>query len=226
MNEDNVIRVIRTLRQRALRRRKPTASQITYYAAMARAFQDERDAADSSVPRLLQETRPAEWRTLGSHPALRTMGALATLGQLFAVRLTEAPQEARAIAELAVAISEGLVEETVAPSVLAQARAHAWKDYGMALYASGMSKDAEEAFLAAERKLERFGALLHDLAIVKYHMAVCLQEMERFDESLRLLADCRDIFREHGDTRNEFQAALAEGLLLQRLGRSTPPISR
>lgn len=220
MNEDGVIRGLSMLQQRAQRRRKPTASQIARFAARARAFQNERDAADSSVPRLLQETRRHEWRTLVSHPALRTVGALATLGRIFAARLTGDPNEARAIAELAVAISEGLAEEAIAPLVLAEVRAHAWTDYGMALHALGRSKAAEEAYLAAGRKLEGFGVLLHDLAIVKYNMAACLQKMQRFDESLQLLADCRDIFRRHGDSRNELRAALAEGVLLQRMGRS------
>ena len=199
MHEDDVIRVLSVLQQRGQRRRRPTARQIAQFAAMARDVQNERDAADSSVPRLLQETRPAEWRTLVSDPALRTMGALETLGRIFAVRLTEAPQEARAIAELAVAISEGLAEDATPPAVLAHARAHAWKDYGIALHALGRSQDAEEAFLAAERKLERFSVLLHDLAIVKYHKAACLQELQRFDESLQLLADCREIFRKFGN---------------------------
>jgi tetratricopeptide (TPR) repeat protein len=217
MNEDDVLRGLRVLQQRAQRRRKPTAGQIARFAARARAFQDERDAADSSVPRLLQETRRNEWRTLVSHPALRTMGALATLGRIFAARLTGDPQEARAIAELAVAISEGWSETALTPSVLAEARARAWTHYGMALHALGRSKDAEEAFLAAARKLEGFGVLLHDLAIVKYHMAACLQKMQRFDESLQLLADCRDIFRERGDRRNGLRAALAEDAL--RLNR-------
>lgn len=186
---------------------------------MAREVQSERDAADSSVPRLLQETRRTEWRTLVRHPALRTMGALATLGRICAVQLTGDPQEARAVAELAVAISEGLAEEAIAPAVLAHARAHAWKDYGMALHALGRSKEAEEAFLAAERKLERFSVLLHDLAIVKYHMAACLQELQRYDESLQLLAECRDIFRQYGDSRNGLRAGRAERVLLQRMGR-------
>jgi tetratricopeptide (TPR) repeat protein len=65
--------------------------------------------------------------------------------------------------------------------------------------------------------LEGRGTLDHDRALIRLALAVTLQEIEQFDDSLALLADCKRVFRQYGDTRNMIVATFAHGVLLQRM---------
>lgn len=193
--------------------------RLEHFAATARRLEQERAAAAGTVERLLRETPRADWPALAEHAQLQTCGALERLGNLFADTLTKDPVHANAIAELAVAVAEGLAPDSYPAVILAQLRAHAWKDLGKALRFVGRNHDSISAFDTAEQKLDGHGALAHDRAIVRFNLAMSLQELERFNESLKLLVECKHVFRDHGDTRNVVLCGLAEGVLLQRLCR-------
>lgn len=58
-------------------------------------------------------------------------------------------------------------------------------------------------FGTAERHLDASrGALAHDVAIVRFNLAMSLQEVARYDESRSLLAESKQVFRDHRDVRN------------------------
>jgi tetratricopeptide (TPR) repeat protein len=65
--------------------------------------------------------------------------------------------------------------------------------------------------------LERYSVLAHDRAIVRFNLAMSLQELDQFEESRLILAECKQVFDDHSDTRNVILCAFAEGILLQRL---------
>jgi tetratricopeptide (TPR) repeat protein len=189
-----------------------------HIANTARRLRQERDLASQTVEPLLRRTPEDQWPSLVEHPELHTCGALERLSDIFSDTLNKQPLRAKAIAELAVCVAETM--DLVYPAlILAQIQAHAWKDHGKAMRFIGRNTEAIQSFHTAEQKLEPHGVLAHDRAIVHFNLAISLQEVERFDESLALLVDSREVFRDHGDTRNATLCGLAEGVLLQRMGK-------
>lgn len=180
----------------------------------ARGMKMEREAASNAVPRLL---RSLDWSELSEHPDLRTWGALEYLGKLINDSLSKDPKYALAVAELAVAVAISLPDHAYPPVGMAQMRAAAWKDLGRSLRVLSRYDEALSAFVAAEAEVTDFGALGHDLAIIRFNMVVALQEMNRYDESLALIPECKDLFRNYGDTDGFVLCGIAEGVLLQRL---------
>jgi tetratricopeptide (TPR) repeat protein len=192
--------------------------RLRHIANTADRLRQERDLASRTVEPLLHSTPENQWHLLVDDRELRTCGAVERLGNIFADTLTKQPLRATAIAELAVSLAEGM--DLVYPAIiLAQIQAHAWKDYGKAMRFIGRNTEAIQSFHTAEQKLEPHGILAHDRAIVHFNLAISLQEMKRFDESLPFLVDSREVFREHGDSRNAILCGLAEGVLLQRMGK-------
>jgi tetratricopeptide (TPR) repeat protein len=186
----------------------------------ARRLVQQRAAAPGIVDPLLQNTPRASWPVLAELPDLQTLGALERLANLFAEWLTKDAVHAKAIADLGVAVTEAMPGNAYPPPVMAQLRAYAWKDLGKALRFLGKNDEAIEAFTIAERHLEAGrGTLVHDLAIVRFNLAMSLQEVDRYDESRTILAESKQVFRNHGDLRNTILCGLAEGVLLQRLRR-------
>ena len=186
----------------------------------ARRLQQEREDAPGLVDPLIRNTHPDHWPALAELSELQKVGALERLGHHFAEWLTKDPVHAYAIAGLAVAVAEAIPSHSYPAIVIGQVRAHAWKDLGKALHFLGRNEEALGMFETAEQRLDAGrGTLAHDLAIVRFNMAMSLQELERFDDSRRLLAESKQVFREHGDTRNAILCGLAEGILQQRLRR-------
>jgi tetratricopeptide (TPR) repeat protein len=200
-------------------RRKRDRMSGRRYDALGRALEQERQVAGQIVEPLLRNTPRDRWPALSERPELQTVGALERLGNLFAATLTKDPIGAMAIAELAVAAAEGSGADSYPSPIAAQVRAHAWKDLGKALRFLGRNREALDAFDTAEEQAERFGVLAHDLVIVRFNRAMSLQELERFEESRALLAECKEVFDEHQDMRNVILCGFAEGILLQRLRR-------
>jgi tetratricopeptide (TPR) repeat protein len=190
------------------------------FGETARRLVQERAAAPRIVDPLLQHTPRTDRASLAELPDLHTLGALERLANLFAEWLTRDAVHAKAIADLAVSAAEAMPENAYPPPVMAQLRAYVWKDFGKALRFLGKNHEAIEAFATAERHLELGrGTLAHDLAIVRFNLAMSLQEVDRYDESRALLAESKQVFRNHGDRRNTILCGLAEGVLLQRLRR-------
>lgn len=200
-------------------RRKRNRLNARKYDTLGRGLEQERQAAGQGVEPLLRSTPRDQWPALSERPELQTVGALERLGNLFAATLTKDPIAAMAIAELAVAAAEDSGPDAYPAPIAAQVRAHAWKDLGKALRFLGRNREALDAFDTAEERAERYGVLAHDLAIVRFNRAMSLQELERFEESRSLLAECKEVFDGHGDMRNVILCGFAEGVLLQRLRR-------
>ena len=197
------------------RRRIPTLTRQQDYANLARKLADERTLAETLTDNLLQTTE--RWPDLVEHPSLRTIGALVHLGKVFAETLPRNPQRAYALAQLGVSLSENLPADTYPPPALAQAKAYAWRDLGTALRILGRHQDSIDALLAAEAALTPFLALLHDIALMRFSLAITYQEVDRFAESRQLLIESKEVFRAHADTHRYTLCVFAEGVLLQRL---------
>jgi tetratricopeptide (TPR) repeat protein len=118
-----------------------------------------------------------------------------------------------------VGVSEAMPDTAYPAVIVAQLRAHAWKDSGKALRSLAKNEAAIESFAVAEKLLEKQVSLAHDRAIVRFNLAMSFQELDRFEESREILSECKKVFHDHGDTRNAVLCAFSEGILLQRLGQ-------
>lgn len=199
--------------------RQPDPARVAEFAATARKLQQEREGAAATVTRLLAETPYAEWPKLAQREELRNSGALDELSREVVSRVDRVPLESLAIAQLGTAVADSLSASSYPVVVLAQIRAQAWKDRGLALCYLARYPEALEAFDRAEDALRPFGTLAHDRAIVQFARATTLQEAKRYDESFALLGECKTIFIDHGDTRRHLMCGIAEAALLHRMGK-------
>lgn len=182
-----------------------------------KGIQLERETASNVVPRIL---RNPDWSGLPEHSDLRTWGALEYLGNVVDTSLTRDPRYALAVAELAVAIADSLPDHAYPSVAMHQLRGLARKDLGRALRVLSRYDEALIAFRTAQVEIAKSAALAHDLALVTFNIVMALQEMGRYDESLALVPECKEVFRGHGDTDGFVRCGLAEAVLLQRLKRN------
>lgn len=200
-------------------RQRLDPARVREFGDTARRLQRERVEAAEVVEKMLKETPADEWPALAVRAELQTSGALEKLGNTVAQVLGSDPRRALAVAELAVSIAEAIPEDAYQAPILAQLRAYAWKDLGKALLYVGNHLKAIAAFDRAEAQVGGHSALVHDHAIIGYARAAALQEVNRHDESFALLAECKQIFRDHGDTKRVVLCGIAEGVALHRLRR-------
>lgn len=200
-------------------RRQPDPARVAEFAATARKLQREREVSRDVVSRLLAQTPYAEWPKLAEREELRNSGALDELSREVVSRVDRVPLESLAVAELATTVAATLPGDAYPHVVLAQLRAQSWKDRGLALCYLARYADALAALDRAEQILAPFGTLAHDRAIVHFARATTLQEANRFDESMALLANCKKVFSDHGDTRRHLLCGILEGMLLHRMAR-------
>lgn len=196
-----------------------TMTRAEHFASVAAKIERERIPAREAVHRLLKSTPEARWSQLAEHPELQTCGALEHLGNVFTDEYSRNPKRALAIAELAVSLAEGIRSSAYPPVILAQLKGIAWKDLGKVLSALNRNVESADALLRAESIVAERVALRLDLAVIRYNLAITYQELERFTESLQLLIECKEVFRQHGNTRFHVFCGFAEGVLLQRLRR-------
>lgn len=198
--------------------RRPDPARMAAFAETARQLQRERAMAEGLVTNILRDTPRASWPRLAERKELQTSGALERMGQEVEKRLDTDPREALAIAELAVAIAGSLAADAYPAIMLAQVRAHAWRDRGQALAYLGRYDEALRALDRAEDSLQAFGTLGHDRALVRFCRATMLQHVRRFDEAHTILDECRAVFRGYCDTKLYVKCTLATGILLARKG--------
>lgn len=198
-------------------RRRIDQARAREFAETARRLQRERAEAAELVERLLNETPAEQWPMLAERRELQTCGALERLGNTVAATLDTDPHRALAIAELSASLAEGILPSSYPHVVVAQLRAHAWKDVGHSLAYLARYDEALSALDRADASIAAYGALGHDYAIIQFVRAKTLLEIERHEESRTLLADCKKVFREHGDFRRLVLCGIAEGVLLHRL---------
>jgi tetratricopeptide (TPR) repeat protein len=197
------------------RKRSTLADVNAFMGRLAR----ERSEAISIVARFLRETPRNDIHTLAVQPQLQTIGVLDRLATIVGLQLTREPQYALAIAQLAVALSDALPVGAYPIVSYAQSRALARKELGKTLAFLGRHEEAVEAFENAQAETEEHGTLAHDRAIIRLNLAITYQELGRHDESCPLLAECKEVFRNHGDARLQALAGYYEGVGLQLLHR-------
>jgi tetratricopeptide (TPR) repeat protein len=198
--------------------RRPAPARVAEFAETARKLQQERATSEDIVSSALRDTPRAEWPRLAERSELHTNGALERLGQEIEKRRSNDPHEALAIADLASHIADAIANDAYPPVILAQLRAHAWKDHSLALSYLGRYEESLRALDRAESHLAAFGTLAHDRAIVGLCRATLLQHLRRFDEAQTILDECRQVFRSHGDSQTLMKCTLAIGNLLARRG--------
>lgn len=198
--------------------RRPDPARVAEFAETARRLQRERAVSEDVVSGALRNTPRAAWPRLCERSELHTSGALERLGQEVETRRSTEPREALAIAELASNIADALPDNAYPSIILAQLRAHAWKDRSQALSYLGRYEEALRALDRAEAHFEAFGTLAHDRAMVRLCRATLLQHLGRFDQAHTILDECSHVFRSHGDTQTYVKCTLAIGNLMVRRG--------
>jgi tetratricopeptide (TPR) repeat protein len=198
--------------------RRPDPARVAEFAETARRLQRERAVSEEIATAALREKPREMWRQLATRAELQTSGVLEWLGREVEQRRSRDPMEALALAELATSIADAIAPDSYPPIIVAQLRAHAWKDRGQALSYLARYDEALLALDQAENELDPFGSLGHDRAIVRFCRATALQHLRRFDEARELLHECRQVFRAHGDTSTYVKCTLAMGNLLVRTG--------
>jgi tetratricopeptide (TPR) repeat protein len=196
-----------------------SAKRAADFAALARQLADERSNAADRLTELLRTTPRDEWHRLAENPELHNNGALERLSKEVHTAIDRQPQDALDLSALGVSIAETLHDEQYPAVVLAQARAHAWKDRSQALAFNGKHEEALAAIHNAENILSTFGTLAHDRALVLLAKASALQLMGRYDEALPLLTEARGVFDSYGDQKLVVQSGITEGALLYRQRR-------
>jgi len=199
--------------------RKINALLFAQYQATAARLGAERVDSAKTVERLLQPIPRESLWTLTDHPDLQTAGALEKLAGLVTHHLNRDPQYALAIAQLAVSVADGLPDNTYPKPVMAQIRAIALKDLGKVTRTLARHQESIEILLRAVALLQDQPTLGHDLALVRLHLALTYQELDRFTEAFTLTRDSKQIFAAHSDAHMVFIAGITEGALLQRLAR-------
>ena len=196
--------------------RRPDPARIAEFAETARRLQHERAASEDLVTNALRDTPREAWPRLIERHELHTSGALERLGQEVDKRRSTDPREALAIAELATSIAGTIPDDAYPAIIIAQLRAHAWKDRCQALSYLGRYEEALGALDHAEREFDAFGTLAHDRALVRFCRAILLQHLRRFDEAQAILDECRKVFRSHADEQTYVKCTLAIGNLMAR----------
>lgn len=186
------------------------------FGFFARKLDEERSQADAIVrtiqndpERHLDLPLPAAWLTLGM--ADRLCDAART-------ELVRSPRRSQVLAQLAVAIAEGLPDSY--PRIMrAQFAAHAWKSLSNAYRIASRYESALVALDEADRRIADVPVLGYDRAVLALARGIVLSEMGRLDDVLHLLDAAHETFAEHQDARHVAQCDLVVGMTLHLLGR-------
>jgi tetratricopeptide (TPR) repeat protein len=199
----------------------PTArrSREREFTSVAARLERERDESSDVVARYLRDTPTEEWSRLAEMPDLRNNAALEQMSEEVRRRLHRKPREALAIANLSASIAESLPPSQYPGVVLAQLRGTAWKDRASTLRYLARHDEALEAAERGEEALAPFATLEFDRFIVRLVKGMILAQQERFEEAHAILSECRQVFREYGDTKRYVQAGLAEAGVMYEANR-------
>jgi tetratricopeptide (TPR) repeat protein len=186
------------------------------FAATAARLERERDTAADVVARHLRDTPIDEWPRLAESSALRNNAALEQLSEEVRKRIDRDNIAALAVANVATAIAESLPPHAYPSVVLSQIRATAWRDRANALRYLARHEEALDAIDRAESILDQFAAVAHDRAVIRLVKAMILAQTERFDEAQALVAECRAVFLDSGDSKRYRDAGVVQANALYR----------
>ena len=151
-------------------------------------------------------------------PAWRTLGMVDRLCDAARTELMRSPRRSRSLAQLAVAIAEGLPDSY--PRVMRlQFAAHAWKTLSNAYRIASRYGSSLAALDEADRRIADVLVLGYDCAVLALARGFTLNEMGRLSEALPMLEGAREIFAEHQDARQIAQCDLVIGMTLHNRGR-------
>jgi tetratricopeptide (TPR) repeat protein len=129
--------------------------------------------------------------------------ALALVDRSFELRYSE-PEKMLEYARLAVAVAEAATPETAGGhSMLADCRARAWAQFGMAQRARGKLVEAERSFAAANRHLDAGSGEAEPRAWVAVGMAALRTAQRAFQEAIALDEEAATLFRKLNDRTGE-----------------------
>jgi len=169
--------------------------------------------------RLLRATPYAEWPQLAQREELRNVGGLEQLRREILARAYRFPLESLAIAELAVRIADALPPAMYPEVALAQLRGQAWRDQGVALRLLARYEPALSSLDRAEEIVAPYQALAHDRAVIQLARLPALQEVNRLDEAMSVLGECKRTLAQSSDRRRQLLCGIAEGTLLHHMAR-------
>lgn len=190
--------------------------------ALERALSSFKSVPGSNVRRLLSE--------LDAHPP-RTQELLvrnlprfwnAELCKALIHRAHEARFTSTAVmrhnAQLAVLVSESLSAESQASGEVADCRARSWAALGNSLRVSGDLNEAETALLTARSHL-RSGARRPLFAHILSQLASLRMDQRRFEDSLALIHQAVQIWRELGNHRELVRALIKQAIMTGESGK-------
>jgi tetratricopeptide (TPR) repeat protein len=198
--------------------KRPSAERIAEFTAAARRLAVERIDAADLVTQLLRDTPRENWMSLAERPELQTNGALEQVSREIENTLRHQPKDSLPLSALAVRIADSLADDQYPAVVMAQIRAHAWKDRAKALTYNGKHEESLAAIQRAEVLLDQFGTVAHDQAIVALTKAIALLYVGRFDEALSALEGARATFAAHGDEQRVVLCGITMGVVYYRRG--------
>jgi tetratricopeptide (TPR) repeat protein len=186
------------------------------FGFFARKLEAEREEAAEIVPMI--QADPERYLDVPLPPGWRTMGMVDRLCEAARTELVRSPRNSRHLAQLAIAIADGL-PETYPRVMRAQFAAHAWKALAYAHRVSSRYTASLAALDQADQRISGEIVLAYDRAILALARGFTLSEMRRLSDALPVLNGAREIFVEHRDTRQIAQCDLVIGMTLHRLGR-------
>jgi tetratricopeptide (TPR) repeat protein len=186
------------------------------FTSVAERLERERDDSSDVVARYLRDTPPEEWSRLAEMPDLRNNAALEQMSEEVRRRLHRKPREALAIANLSASIAESLAPSQYPSVMLAQLRGTAWKDRASTLRYLARYDEALEAADRGEEAVAPFATLEFDRAIIRLVKGMILAQQERFEAAHAILSECRQLFRQYGETKPYVQAGMAEANMLYK----------
>ncbi|HJQ38044.1 MAG TPA: tetratricopeptide repeat protein [Thermoanaerobaculia bacterium] len=186
------------------------------FGFFARKLEQERALADAIVQTI--EIDLERHLDIPMPPAWLTLGMVDRLCDAARTELMRSPRKSRSLAQLAVAIAEGLSDSY--PRIMrAQFAAHAWKTLSNAYRIASRYEASVAALDEADRRIADEPVLAYDRAVLALARGVVLSEMGRWDDALHLLDAAQETFAEYQDARQVAQCDLAVGMTLHSLGR-------
>ena len=182
------------------------------HALLQRCVVDTADAnaADPSAAALLAPFLPwpttSDWKEITSHERFRTAAvAVRLIAEAHSI-CDKTPLEGLKFADGAIAIAEGLPNESLGAQTACDLRGTAWRERANALRLLGRFAEALESLTRAESWYERSPSDGLGRCIVKYIRATVLYEQGRLVEAAALAEDVEAAYTRRGDEERRMNA--------------------
>lgn len=185
------------------------------FGYFARKLEAERLEAAAIVPMI--QADPERFLDMPLPPAWRTVGMVDVLCDAARTELVRSPRNSLHLAQLAIAIADGLPDAY--PAIMrSQSAAHAWKALSNAHRIASRHEASLAALDEADQRIADMPALGYDRAVLALARGFTLNEMGRLYEALLILESARETFAEYQDARHVAQCDLVIGMTLHNRG--------